>query len=79
MYPYAGSQSRVCAAGGTSELFDMNVGVSQGSTLSPLLFVLVLEEVTIEARQGGGKQLLYDDDLVLTGKIREEVGLMLLN
>ena len=36
--------SRVCTAGGTSELFDINVEVHQGSTLSPLLFVLALEE-----------------------------------
>ena len=74
---YVGSKSRVCAAGGTSELFDINVGVHQGSTLSPLLFVLVLEEVTKEARQGGVKELLYADDLALTGESREEVGRML--
>ena len=74
---YVGSKSRVCAAGGTSEFFDINVGVHQGFTLSPLLFVLVLEEVTKEARQGGVKELLYADDLVLTGESREEVGRML--
>ena len=38
---YTGSKSRVCAAGGTSELLDINVRVHQRSTLSSLLFVLV--------------------------------------
>ena len=70
---YAGSKSRVCAAGCTSEMFDINVGVHQGFTLSPLLFVLVLEEATREARQGRLKELLCADDLVLTGESREKL------
>ena len=70
---YAGSKSRVCAAGCTSEMFDINVGVHQGSTHSPLLFALVLKEVTMEARQGVMKELLYADDQVLTGESREEI------
>ena len=37
---YTDSKSKVCTAGGTSELFDINVRVNQGSTLSSLLFVL---------------------------------------
>ena len=73
---YIGSTSRVCAAGGTSEAFTINVGVHQGSPLSPLLFALVLEEVTREARLGGVKEMLYADDLVLTGETREEVEAM---
>ena len=59
-------KSRVCTAGGTSEIFDINLGVQQGSMLSPLLFVVVLEEVTREAWQGLVKDLNYADDLVLT-------------
>ena len=42
------------------------------STVTPLLFVLVLEEVIREARQGGVKEVLYADDLVLTSESREE-------
>ena len=70
---YAGSRSKVCAAGGTSEWFDIRVGVHQGSTLSPLLFVLILEEVSRDIRKGGVGEMLYADDLVLTADSRQEV------
>ena len=36
------------------------------------MFVLILEEVIREARQGGVKEVLYADDLVLTSESREE-------
>ena len=65
-------------ASGTSEISDINVGVHQGYTLSTLLFVLVLEKATREARQGGVKKLLCTDYLVLTGKSRKKVTRMLL-
>ena len=68
----------MCAAGGTSEIVKITVGVHQGSMLSPLLFVLVTEEIIREARQGGVKELLYADDLFITGKDREEVTRMFL-
>ena len=70
---YTDSKSRVCAAGGVSELFNIGVGVHQGSTLSPLLFVLVMEEVSKQVRRGGVWEMLYADDLVLTGESRGEV------
>ena len=73
---YAGSKSRVCAAGGTLELFDMNFGVHQGSKLSQLLFVLVLGEVTREARQGGVNELLYAGELALTCESGDKLGRM---
>ena len=70
---YTDSRTKVCAAGGTSELFNIEVGVHQGSTLSPLLFVLVLEEVSKLVRRGGVWEMLYADDLVLTGESKQEV------
>ena len=33
---------------GTSKKFEIKVGVHQGSALSPLLFILVVEEATKE-------------------------------
>ena len=63
----------MCAAGGTSERFDIGVGVHQGSTLSPLLFVIILEEVSKDIRKGGVGVMLYADDQVLTAESTREV------
>ena len=46
----------------------MKVGVHQGSVLSPLLFSIMIDEVTENARKGWMKQILYADDLVLMGE-----------
>ena len=43
----------------------VNFGVHQGSVLSPLLFILVLEALFRELRTGVPWELLYADDLVL--------------
>ena len=50
-----------------SESFDVKVGVQQGSILSPLLFALVMDEVTKDIREGVVKEMLYADDIVLIG------------
>ena len=70
---YAESRSRVKTIVGTSEDFDIRVGVHQGSVLSPLLFITVMEEATKIARGDGPWELLYADDLVLTAESKEEV------
>ena len=49
------------------------MGVHQGSVLSPLLFIVVVEETTKECRVGDPWELLYADDLVLTAELREGV------
>jgi Reverse transcriptase (RNA-dependent DNA polymerase) len=48
-----------------SEWFDVKVGLHQGSALSPLLFIIVMEVVSGEIRGGLPGELLYVDDLVL--------------
>ena len=40
---YANVRSRVRVGEGYSEVFEVKVGVHQGSVLSPLLFIIVLE------------------------------------
>ena len=52
---------------------NFKVGVHQGSVLSPLLFAMVIDEVTENARKGWMKQILYADDLVLMGETMEEL------
>ena len=51
----------------------MKVSLHQGSVLSPLLFAMVIDEVTENARKGWMKQILYADDLVLMGETMEEL------
>ena len=51
----------------------MKVGVHQESVLSPLLFAMVIDEVTENVRKGLMKQVLYADDLVLMGETMEEL------
>ena len=52
--------------------------VHQGSALSPLLFILVMEEATKACKIGDPWELLYADDLVLTAETKEEVTSMFL-
>ena len=60
---YANARSRVRVNGQYSEEF--GVGVHQGSVLSPLLFILVLEALSQEFRTGVPWELLYADDLAM--------------
>jgi len=65
MYTYVRSQVRV--NGQYREEFGVGVCVHQGSVLSPLLFILVLEVLSCEFRTGVPWELLYDDDLDRAG------------
>ncbi len=69
---YVNSKSKVKTPVGTSEEFNIRVGVHQGSALSPLLFIVVMQEATKEARREGLKELLYADDLVMMAESEEE-------
>ena len=73
MQLYVGTKSRVRTVTGLSEEFGIGVGVHQGSPLSPLLFITVMEEVTEVCRGDGIWELLYADDLVLTAESKQEV------
>ena len=51
----------------------MNVGVHQGSVLSPLLFIIVMEAVTHTVRECLPWEILYADDLILVEKCEEKL------
>ena len=56
-----------------SEEFEINVGVHQGSVLSPLLFAIVVDVITEKARRSVVNELLYADDLVLMSETMEDL------
>ena len=57
--------------GNTSEGFSVKVAVHQGSVLSPLLFIIVLEALSRKFRGGLPWELLYADDLVLMAETED--------
>ena len=69
---YFKARGRAQVNGQYSEEFGAGVGVHQGSVLSPLLFILVLEALSHEFHTGVPWELLYIDDLVLIADTQEE-------
>ena len=69
---YTDVKSRVRVNGQYSKEFGVGVGVHQGSVLSPLLFILVLEALSRQFRTGVPWELLYADDLVVMADSLEE-------
>ena len=73
MIMYKKARAIVKTKHGNSEEFEVKVGVHQGSVLSPLLFVVVMEALTQDVREGLPWELLYADDLVLMAESIEEL------
>lgn len=49
---HTNAKSRVWTNGCSSQNFEVKVGVSQGSVLSPLLVIMVLEALLLDFRKG---------------------------
>jgi len=56
-----------------SDAFEVKVGLHQGSVLSPLLFIIVMEALSREFHSGLPWELLYADDLCLIAETEEEL------
>ena len=69
---YSNARSRVCVGEGYSEEFEVKVGVHQGSVLSPLFFIIVLEALSREFRCEVPWEDLYADYLVIIAESLEE-------
>ena len=61
---YEGSRTKVRVGSGTAEEFWVRVGVHQESVLSPLIFAIVVDDVTEHAREEVLNEILYADDLM---------------
>ncbi|VDP08946.1 unnamed protein product [Heligmosomoides polygyrus] len=64
---------RVRAPAGTSMEFPISVGVHQGSALSPLLFVVVMDAITRDLQKAAPWTLLYADDVMLACEDKAEL------
>ena len=70
---YKDVRSRVRVGDGYSKEFGVGVGVHQGSVLSPLLFIIVLEALSREFCTGCPWELLYAVDLMISAGPMEEL------
>ena len=64
------ASSSICVI---SKSFEVKVGMHQGSALSPLLFVIVMEAISREFRVGLPWEQLYADDLAVIAETEEEL------
>jgi len=62
---YTGAKTVVRTVYGNSNGFEVKVGMHQGSALSPLLFLFVMEALSREFRVPLPWELLYADDLIV--------------
>ena len=69
---YKDVRTRVRVGDGHSEEFGVGVGVHQGSVLSPLLFIIVLEALSGEFHTGCPWEL-YADGLMISAESMEEL------
>ena len=68
---YEGSKTKVKVGSKFSEELSVAVGVYQESVFLPLLFAVVVNVVTENAKESLMKEILYADDLVLMSEMIE--------
>ena len=61
---YRGCQTKVCGAAGESGSFNVDVGLHQGSALSPYIF-LILMDVLTEGVRKVPYSMMFADEIVL--------------
>ncbi|KAK3553518.1 hypothetical protein QTP70_004198 [Hemibagrus guttatus] len=61
-----------CAVGQTEEL-KVEVGLHQGSALSPFLFAIVMDQLSEEVRHESPWTMMFADDIVICSESREQV------
>jgi hypothetical protein len=70
---YEDATTAVKMKSGESQEFEVKVGVHQGSVLSPLLFIIVMQALSNNFREGLPWELLYADDLALLADSEEKL------
>ncbi|KAK3552112.1 hypothetical protein QTP86_000748 [Hemibagrus guttatus] len=70
---YKRSRTVVRCAVGQTEEFNVEVGLHQGSALSPFLFAIVMDQLSEEVRQESPWTMMFADDIVICSESREQV------
>ncbi|KAK3563031.1 hypothetical protein QTP86_013435, partial [Hemibagrus guttatus] len=70
---YERSRTVVRCAVGQTEEFNVEVGLHQGSALSPFLFAMVMDQLSEEVRQESSWTMMFADDIVICSESREQV------
>ncbi|KAK3545752.1 hypothetical protein QTP70_011318 [Hemibagrus guttatus] len=70
---YERSRTVVRCAVGQTEEFKVEVGLHQGSALSPFLFAIVMDQLSEEVRQESSWTMMFADDIVICSESREQV------
>ena len=64
---YRGCQTKVRSAAGESGSFNVDVGLHQGSALSPYLFLILMDVLTERVRKEVPESMMFADNIVLCG------------
>ena len=70
---YRSCKTQVVTQKGETEYFPIEVGLHQGSALSPLLFIIIMDVLTENIEKDAPWAMMFADDLVLCAMTREEV------
>ncbi|KAK3564321.1 hypothetical protein QTP86_012406 [Hemibagrus guttatus] len=70
---YERSRTVVRYAVGQTEESKVEVGLHQGSALSPFLFAIVMDQLSEEVRQESPWTMMFADDIVICSESREQV------
>ena len=68
---YAGCKTSVMTSAEKTKGIEIEVGLHQGSALSPLLFVIIIDVITKYIEEGTPWAMLFADNLVLCDPGRE--------
>ena len=70
---YEGAKTRIRTTHGKTEEFAIQVGVHQGSALSPFLFIVVMDTLVNEIKSEIPWELIFVDDIALMAETEEKL------
>ncbi|GJT31262.1 ataxia telangiectasia mutated family protein [Tanacetum coccineum] len=74
---YDGAKTRVRSSVGNTEFFPVEVGLHQGSAISPYLFALILDELSRGIQENIPWSMVFADDIVLVAESADGLNLRL--